>query len=342
MPTSASAFAGATQFDLSGESLSLDAVYDGGHIVHVLANLNTGSNTGALYDYPFDTTLNAFKAGVSLATDAATVSGDYAGSSGISGMVDQAGMLQVAYWSKSKHIVYKAYSYTGGVLTQVGATQQVDTSGSANHPAVAVSPVDNSLTVAWVSQATSPARILARSRTSAGVWGAVETVSTAPVWTSTSAGINIDQGPSLLIGSDGTKHLTYIEDVDTTGTYGHVHYVSNSGSGWTDKALSAYSHDPALALTSKGDLYIIGHGHPKSKNTTCLSTDDMCTIKRNADGTWGGQQLFAAHAPSGSFDTSPSVKWSVVGFNQPNVIEFLFAAISGADYSHPTIYYGRF
>jgi hypothetical protein len=167
-------------------------------------------------------------------------------------------------------------------------------------------------------------------------------VSTAAVWTSTNAGINIDQGPSLLIGSDGTKHLTYIENWDATNNYGHIHYVTNSGGHWTDTALSSYSHDPALAVNSQGDLYIIGHGHPRSQKTACLSMDDMCTIKRNADGTWGAQQLFAAHSGSSSFDGSPSVKWSAVGFNHPENIEFVFFSVTNGDYGHPTIYYARF
>jgi hypothetical protein len=341
LPSAASAFNGSARLTVPAEPLSVEAAYDGGHIVHVLTNLNSGT----LYDYPFDTALNSFQPGISLATDAATVTGDYIGSSGVSGMVDTAGILQVAYWSSGNHIVHKAYTYTGGVLSQVGSTRQVDLSGSANHPALAVSPVTNALTVAWVSQATTPARILVRSRSSAGLWDtAATTVSTAPVWTSTSSGINIDQGPSLLIGPDGAAHLTYIENWDATGSYGHIHVVSNPGSGWTDMALPFYSHDPALALKSSGTMYIIGHGHPKSQTTdsNCKTTDNMCTIKQNSNGTWGMQQLFAAAVPPSSYDSSASVKWSVVGLNRPDAVEFLFFSVVSGDYGHPTIWYGRF
>jgi hypothetical protein len=159
------------------------------------------------------------------------------------------------------------------------------------------------------------------------------------VWTSTNFGINIDQGPSVLISSDGVKHLTYIEDHDSSGDYGRIHYVTNGGSGWQDQELDSYSHDPALALKSTGEIYIIGHGFPF--NAACLDMRDMCTIKKNSNGTWGDPTLFAAHTGSNSFDASPSVKWSVVGFNRPEIIEFLFFSIVNGDYDHPTVYYAR-
>jgi hypothetical protein len=198
--------------------------------------------------------------------------------------------------------------------------------------------LDGSLTVAWISEATNPAKILGRVRSSAGAWGSVETVSTGAVWTSIYFGVNIDQGPSLIIGSGGTKHLAYIENYDATGDYGRIHYVSNSGSGWVDQALNAYSHDPAVAFKAASEVYIIGHGHPQ--NSSCKSLDDMCTIKRSVGGVWGNPQLFAAHAGSNSFDGSPSVKWSVVGYNRPQIIEFLFISIIDS-YNTPTLYYAR-
>lgn len=336
-PATAAAFAGSTQITESSNPLSVEAVYDGGNIIHVLVN----NNGGVLKDHPFDITSNAFKPALSIASGNPTVAGAYIGTSGVSGMVDTTGNLHIAYWSSGNHITHRAYTYNSStnVLTLVSGPTQVDSSGSANHPAVAISPLDNSLTVAWVSEATNPKKILAKTRTSAGVWGSIETASTAPVWTSTSAGINIDQGPSVVISSDGTKHLAYIENYDGSGDYGRIHYVSNNGSGWADQALTAYTHDPALALRSSGDIYIIGHGFPL--NSACLDMRDMCTIKKNSNGTWGTPVLFAAHSGSNSFDASPSVKWSVVGFNQPEVIEFLFFGIINGDYDHPTVYYAR-
>ncbi len=337
LPNAQTAFTGFTQATESGYPISLDAVYDGGNIIHVLINTN---GTGLLRDHPFDLTTNSFKSALTLASDSQTVQGYYLGSSGVSGMVDKNGRLHVAYWSNGNHITHCAYTYnsSANTLALVNGPSRVDISGSANHPVVAVSSLDNSLTVAWVSEATSPAKILARTRTSAGNWDDIETVSTAPVWTSPNAGINIDQGPSLLIGPDGTKHLTYIENwvITEPYDYGRIHYAANPGTGWTDQALDAYSHDPALALNSSGQLYIIGHGY--SLNQGCKDDNDMCTIKKNSNGTWGTPQLFAAHSASSSFDSSPSVKWSVVGFNRPQTIEFLFFS---TPYDNPTVYYAR-
>jgi hypothetical protein len=104
-----------------------------------------------------------------------------------------------------------------------------------------------------------------------------------------------------------------------------------------DQALNSFSHDPALAINASNQIYIIGHGHPK--NVSCLSMDTMCTIKKNSNGTWANPQLFASPPGSSSFDASPSVKWSVVGFNRPETIEFIFFR---TPYDNPTFYYGRF
>ncbi len=337
LPGKTSDFAGSTQLADSANLLSVEAAYDGGHIIHVLTN----GQDGQIKDRPFDTSTNSYLPVKVLATDGGTVSGYYIGTCGISAMFDLSGRLQLAYWSASNHIIYRAYTYDASrdALTLVDGPTQIDGSGSANHPALAVSPLNGTVTVAWVSQATTPARILVKTKSSSG-WGGEEVASSAPVWTSPNSGINIDQGPSLLIGPDGVKHLAYIENWRTSPPYdyGRIHYVSNNGSGWSDQYIGSYSHDPALALNSAGQSYIIGHGYPL--NASCTSVDDLCTIQKNANGSWSAPQLFLAHQGSQSFDTSPSVKWSVVGFNRPGTIEFLFADV-GAGYDKPIMYYAR-
>ena len=64
----------------------------------------------------------------------------------------------------------------------------------------------------------------------------------------------------------------------------------------------------------------------------------MCVIVRNANGTWQPPSLFAAPPAGQSFDVSASVKWSVVGWNRPELIEFLFFS---TPYEQPMLYYGR-
>lgn len=335
-PNSASDFAAPITFNESSSILSVDAVYNGGTIIHVLINLRNGE----FKDYPFDTSTNSFKSAITLASDSGSVSGSpYVGTSGISGMMEPGGTLHVGYWTNNNHILHRAYTYNSGsnTLTPTGGFTQVDTAGSANHPSLAISPTNNSLTVAWISQAVNPPVILTRARQSNGTWGSIETASASPVWTSPSNGLNIDQGPSLIIDTSGTKHMAYIQEFDASvGDYGRIHYVSNNGSGWVDQPLAAFTHDPAVAINSSGQVYIIGHGHPL--NATCTSMDDICTIRKNG-ASWNNPVLFASPPGGFSFDASPSVKWSVVGFNRADIIEFVFFM---TPYESPTLYYGRF
>jgi hypothetical protein len=339
LPNSGGDFGGSAQSTLAAIPISVSPAYDGASTMHVLANLQNGT----LVDVPFDLVTNAFRPGRTIATELGTASGDYLGSSGIVAMVDNAGYLHVAYWTSANQIMHVAYSYNSSsdTLSLESAPIRVDTAGAARHPSLAVSPLDNSVTVAWVSLATTPKQILASVRDTSGAWTAVQSVSntSVDVWTSTSGGIDIDQGPSLLITNDGVKHLAYIENYDSSGDYGAVHYASNNGSGWTDLKLTAtYSHDPALAATAVGQLYLIGHGHPNDAAPQCKSEDDICVSQRNADGTWAPPRLFAPHSTGNSFDSSPSVKWSVVGWNRPEAIEFLFFQ---TPYTAPTLFYGR-
>jgi hypothetical protein len=114
--------------------------------------------------------------------------------------------------------------------------------------------------------------------------------------------------------------------------------VTYTGSAWSDQYIGSYTHDPAVALNSAGQIYIIGHGYPLNK--VCTTVDDLCVYQRNSDGTWATPQLFIAHQGTQSFDSSSSVKWSVVGYNRPESIEFFFAE-AGAGYYVPILYYGR-
>ena len=337
LPDKGSDFSGSVQINNGANIISTTAVYDGSRFIHVLTN----AQDGKIIDRPFDTTTNQFKTDKVLGTTGGTVSGYFLGTTGITGMLDQSGVIHIAYWTATNHILYRAYTYNAAqdVLTQVSGPTQLDTGGVANHPVLAVSPLDGSVTAAWVSQATNPAKILARTKTS-GVWGSVETVSSAAVWISANAGINIDQSPSLIISPDGTKHLVYIENwrVSAPYNYGRIHYVTYNGSAWSDQYIGSYTHDPALAIDLTGQITILGHGYPL--NAACTSEDDLCIYQKNSNGTWATPKLFLAHQGAQTFDTSVSVKWSVVGYNRPETVEFFFAD-AGSGYNNPILYYGR-
>ena len=338
LPNSSAAFSAITPFSDTANIITLDTVYDGGNIIHVLW-LN---RSGELKDRPFDTSSNSFKSIITIATGLPTIAGDYIGSSGVSGVMEPGGKLHIAHWSQdgssNKHITHRAYTYNSGAntLTLVEGPTQVDADPAhqPNHPAIALSPLDNSVTVAWVASPTTPREIMARTRSSAGVWGSVENISTVGTpWTSSNAGINIDQGPTLLIDSAGTRHLAYMGNFEASLDYGRIYYAAKSGASWTDQALSYFTHAPVVAINNSGTVHLLGHGHARNPST-CITVPDICYWAKNGDGSWPAPQLIA----NISSDTSFSVKWSVVGFNRPETIEFLFF---GGAYTSPTLYYGR-
>ncbi len=335
LPTT-NTFTGTTEIDVGTEALSTDAVYNGADIIHILTN----TRGGVFYDTPFNIRTNTVQPRITIATNSGTVSGEYIGTSGITGMIDTTGVLHTVYWRNDKHIAYQGFTYNQGsnVLVPTGSSVQLDSGTSANHPALALSPLDNTITVAWFSDAVKPAKILARTRSTSGVWGAEETLNTAAPWTSVNSGINIDQGPSLVIDRAGTRHLLYIQDYDSTGSYGRVHYVRKAmgDNGWTDTALATYSHDPAVGINSANEVYLIGHGPQQTGQN-----DDMYVSKRNSDGSWTAIDLFAQHTGGDGFDASPSTKWSVVGWNRPESIEFMFFAAIGGNYNNTVLHYGR-
>lgn len=332
----ANAFTGKLEIQLNMEPISVETVYDGIDTIHILVN----SRTSKVYDYPFNIRTNTVKPGIQISANSATVTGDYLGTSGLSAMMDKTGVLHTVYWQTGNRLVYQAFTYnaTTNALQATAAATTVDLNGKANHPALAISPLDGSITIAWISEFTSPVQILARSKPASGAWGNEEVVSNSPLWTSVNGGINIDQGPSLVIDAAGTKHLSYIQNYDTTGDYGRIHYVRRAvtDTAWTDTALSTYSHDPVVAINSAGEVYMIGHG-PMATG----QNNDIYMSKRNANGTWGAISLIASHTGTDSFDASPSVKWSVVGWNRPDTIEYVFFAAVGGNYNNSFLYYGR-
>ncbi len=336
LPTQQSNFTGST-FSLGEAAMSVDAVYDGNNTIFVLANTTSGN----LKVIPFDITTKTFKNAKTIATGNPTHSQTDIGTSGVSGMVDLSGRLHISYWSAGNHVSYRVYSYTSAtdVLTSLESPTQLDGAESSNnnHPSLAISPVDGEIIVAWVSGSNGAGNIWAR-RKIGGVWGSAAKVNTSPAWTSSNAGLNIDQGPGLQIAPDGTRYLVYMQDWENIGSsyeYGRIHVVTNTGGGWSDSALPFFTHDPAPALISTGRLFVLGHGF--STNPGCTSLDDMCVFSKE-NGSWISK-LFKAHSGTAAFDASPSVKWSVVGWNRPENVEFLFFS---TPYDNSTIYYGRF
>jgi hypothetical protein len=341
IPSSKNDFSGSLTYNATQKPISVEAAYDGGSIIHVLANLVDGT----LYDYPFDLAANIFKSPHLISSGDPVRTTLYPGTTGVSAMVGLDGILNVAYWNSGNHVTYRPFRYNpvSDTLTPQTTPFQVDSAGSASHPVLAVSPYDGSVTVAWLSEAVNPHQVLGRTKTSAG-WGNIEQVSnpTVRVWTyvDPQGGASVDQGPSLIITADGHKHLSYIEDTDSTGSYGRTHYVYyTSQNGWQDTRLNYYTHNPSLATNSSSGIYLFGHGMYLDSRP-CGSVNDVCYLKKNTNGTWGAPQMFATHPSGETFDNSVSTKWSVVGWTRPELIEVAFFSGSASNYWNMSLYYG--
>jgi hypothetical protein len=342
LPNTTTDFAGAASLAYPAIIISVSPVYDGANIVHIITN----TDDGKLTDIPFDTSTNTFKTAKVLDTGLQTTYFN-TGTSGVSGGMDSSGTMHVAYWSAGNHITYRTYTYNSSTdtLTLTGGPIQLDGAESSNnnHPSLAVSPLDNSVTVAWVSGLSGAGNIWSRTKNTLGTWLPATQVNSSPAWTGTNSGLSIDQGPALIIDGSGTRYLSYVENYRITlpYDYGRAHYVINNGSGWNDTYIGYYTHDPALAFDNAGNVYIIGHGYPLNPSP-CTSTADMCLYPRNPNGTWGAPQIIAAHTGSNSFDDSPSTKWSAVGNNRPETVEFLFTeVINGTSSTSNLLHYGR-
>lgn len=341
VPSSKNDFSGSLTYKATQNPISVEAAYNGGSIIHVLANLIDGT----LYDYPFDLSANTFKSPHLISSGDPVRTTLYPGTAGVSAMVGLDGTLHVAYWTSGNHVTYTPFTYdpVSDTLTPQTTPFEVDSAGHASHPVLAVSPYDGNTTVAWLSEAVTPHQVLGRTKTSVG-WGTIEQVSdpTVKVWTYVDpyGGVSVDQGPSLIITADGTKHLSYIEDVDSSGNYGRVHYVYyTSLNSWQDTRLNYYTHDPALATNRNSDVYLFGHGDYLD-TSPCGSSNDMCYLKKNADGTWSIPHMFATHPNGETFDASVSTKWSVVGWTRPELIEVAFFSGGASNYWNMSLYYG--
>ena len=371
VPVNGSSFTGHTQFDVAAQPISVDAVYDGQTVVHVLINLTNGS----LYDYPFDLDTNTYKPAKLLSSGNPVRTVLPIGTAGVSGMFGGDGTLNIAYWSRGdaqsgEHVSYVSYTYDKArdVLAIKDGPTQLDASGEkSNHPCLVVSPLNGDLIVAWVNQLSSPPHIMARIRTATG-WGS-ETIVSNPatrVWTDDSGlGLNADQGPSMVVTSDGKVHLAYAEESyagDATGSpsssdYGRAHYVTYTPqTGWIDTKVYSVvngvhyfylTHDPSLTTDSSDQIYLLGHSMWNNLSP-CTPTDNTinCYLKLDGNGTWTAPQQVVdaagnANPPSSEkFDDSISMKWSVVGWNRPELVEFAFFSGNTSNYWNMNLYYG--
>ena len=113
-----------------------------------------------------------------------------------------------------------------------------------------------------------------------------------------------------------------------------------SSSGWVDQRVPYYTHDPALAINSQGDLYLIGHGlYPRRGCSRLYTPRQYLYPEKNSTG-WDLPQLFATPPSNETFDASVSVRWSIAGWNRPVLIDLVFFSGKTSNYWDMSMYYG--
>jgi len=212
--------------------------------------------------------------------------------------IDQNGLLRL----------HLAVSHAGvfGVPMQV---DDIDVNGGARHPSVGFAP-NGDFVVAWVDGDggySTPGIVRTRVLHANGLWDPSYAVPNE------TAGSSLDQSCSLLIGTDGTRHVTFLN------TSNQIRYYYDTGSGWTGDQQPPYqiTHDPVLGPDGAGGLYIYGHATPQP----------------DLRGLGEGKQRF--HKPAGATSWSPynwirdgyiddasNARWSQFFDNHPEEVDF--------------------
>src|SRR5262249_50772325 len=134
------------------------------------------------------------------------------------------------------------------------------------------------------------------------------------------------QGPSLLITQDGRLHVAYIGAYEAVPgspsgyEYGHLHHqYSADGVNWVadDPPTVHYTHDPALATDTAGNLYLFGH----REYWITPGCAPIYMYKQPAGGSWTADWSVVAN---GCYDSSVSVKWSQYFWNVPSLVDIVF------------------
>jgi hypothetical protein len=192
------------------------------------------------------------------------------------------------------------------------------------HPTLAFTPA-NELLAAWIQGSCTITRastcytpdgvIYTRLRTPDGRWRRTVSIDD-PTFPS------IDNGPSLLVTSDGVRHITFTSA--RPGQENQIRYWYDSGQGWKGDRQPApqVTHDPVLGPDGAGGLYIYGHGAP-ADDYAGFGPDKLFFYKPAGATAWGPWTLYAA----GPYDDATSTRWSQFFHNFP---EYLDITVWGA------------
>jgi hypothetical protein len=196
-----------------------------------------------------------------------------------------------------------------GVFGAPMQIDDIDANGGARHPSVGFAP-NGDFVVAWIDGDggySSPGIVRTRVLHASGQWDPSYAVP------KDTAGSSLDQSCSLLIGADGTRHLTFLNTVN------QVRYYYDTGSGWTgdQQPPTQITHDPVLGPDGAGGLYIYGHATPEP-DYRGLGDNKLRFHKAKGATAWSPYNLVR----DGYIDDASNARWSQFFDNHPEEVDF--------------------
>ncbi len=298
---------------------AVDSAIDGHGVVHLLYI----TENGPVVYQTFDTALDRWGPQTELANSRwPNRNNDLRqGSAGVALAVDRAGVVHVAY-NKAEGANRRVYYNNNAGGSWSHETLLDDTPGSDNsHPTLAFGP-DGALYAAWLADDGKAGAIRVRARRG-DAWARSSPVD-AHVFRND--GYSIDQGPSLLVAPDGAMHVAYIGPYEpapgspTGYDYGRAHHriSRDGGRSWVaDDPPQLFTHNPSLAVSPEGDIFMFGHREAWLDPGRCAW---MLANVRPAGGGWDKWRVLG----QGCFDSSVSVRWAQYHRANPQVIDLLF------------------
>lgn len=198
---------------------------------------------------------------------------------------------------------------TGGGFGAPMQVDDIDANGGARHPSVGFAP-NGDFVVAWIDGDggySTPGTVRTRVLHPNGVWDPSYAVP------GETAGSSLDQSCSLLIGTDGTRHITFLNDGNV------IRYYYDTGSGWTgdQQPPSQVTHDPVLGPDGAGGLYIYGHATPVGA-INGLGDGKLRFHKPAGATAWSPYNLIR----DGYIDDASNARWSQFFDNHPDEVDF--------------------
>jgi hypothetical protein len=236
------------------------------------------------------------------------------GTEGVALALDANGAPHVAYSAEDAngqiHVMY--VNRTSGAWSKpIQIDDESIPSGmGAMHPTIAFAP-DGSLLFAWSDGDGNytAGTIRTRVRSASG--------SLTPSTLISGQGLSaIDDGPSLLITPDGTRHLTFV-DPDVYTKY----WYSSDGVNWKGdrQPPSQQTHDPSLGPDGASGVYIYGHGTPEPQIDGVGQNLYRFHLASGAN-TWSSFALWV----SGTYDCSVSTRWSQFFMSFPTELDSVY------------------